>query len=46
MSSVSIETNSGSRKHKHSNNFNSGYDNYVVDLLDKNNYLHVRFLTL
>ena len=46
MLSVSIETNPGSRKHKHGSNFNSGNGNKLVDLLAKNNYLHVTFLTL
>ena len=38
MLSVSIETNPGSRKHKHSSDFNSGNGNKLVVLLAKNNY--------
>ena len=38
MSSVSIETNSGSRKRNHGSNFNSGNDNKLVVLSAKNNY--------
>ena len=38
MSSVSIETNPGSLKRKHSSNFNSGNDNKLVVLSAKNNY--------
>ena len=46
MLSVSIETNPGSHKRKHSNNFMSGNDNKAVDVLAKINYfLHTCYVT-